>query len=109
MVIKVTLPTISMMKMELSPHIELDLPCEGIDLPTIKTKIFYKAWEILARWSPTGIHDVPEDVVLRDEYDIEITDDAQLKDRLSESLNFSAVFRKHRQNPNNFFRPLDEP
>lgn len=103
MTIKVNLPTVSMMKMEYKSYIELDLPKYGADLPTIKTEIFYKAWEILNHWSARGVHGAPEDVILRDEYDIEIRDDEQLRDALSKSHTFSAVFRQHRQNPNNNF------
>lgn len=102
MSIKVSLPSISMMKMEYKSHIELDLPSEGFTLPGIKKEVFKKAWEVLESWSPIGIHGTPDHVILRDEYDVEITNDIQLRDRINQSCNFSAVFKEH-QKANNFF------
>ena len=91
-----------MMKMENKPYIKLDVPDEGFTLPEIKNEIFKKAWEVLECWSPIGIHGTPDHIVLRDEYDVEITDDIQLRERMNKSLNFSAVFKEH-QKANSFF------
>ena len=106
MTIKVALPTISMMKMEYRSHIQLNIPSKGFTLPEIKKEIFNRTWEILEQWSPKGIHGTSDHVILMDEYDVEIIDDDQLKDRLNKSLNFSAVFKEH-QNLNSFFSTIN--
>ncbi|GEM_PF-5607925 len=95
MTLRVTLPTIDRMKMEFKSYIELQIPSESFTLPEIKAEIFKKAWEVLEVWSPNGIHGKPDDVILRNRYDQEITNDLDLKERINKSENFSAVFKSH--------------
>lgn len=95
MTIKVRLPTIDRMKMLNTHYIKLETPREGFTLPGIRAEIYKKAWEVLEAWSPMGIHGTPDDVILRNMYDNEITSDIDLNERIKKSENFSAVFKSH--------------
>src|SRR5690348_18151286 len=95
MTLRIALPTIDRMKLEYKPYLQLQIPNEGFTLPGIKAEIFKKAWEVLEVWSPNGIHGKPDDVILKNRYDQEITNDLDLKKRINKSENFSAVFRSH--------------
>ena len=95
MAINVALPTVLAMEIKYTPHIQLNLPSEGFTLQEIKKEIFDRAWEVLEQWSPKGIHGTPDHIILMDEFDVEIINDSELRDRLSNSLNFSVIFKGH--------------
>lgn len=85
--IRVELPTISMMKMQWNPTIELT----GAEtLKEVREKIFQKVWEALP---PTfRKHGSPEDVILKCDEE-EVCSDEQLQQRLTISNCFQAIFK----------------
>ncbi len=82
----------SVMKMQLRAEIEFD---DNAKLMEIKEKILEKFWQIMSPLSSIGPHGSADLVILRDEYDLEITSEEQLQERIKESSQFSAVFQEH--------------
>lgn len=73
-------------------EIELD---DAAPLPEVKQKIFEVFWSTMERFSPTGRHGSPDQVILRDFGQNVITSNAELRDRIAKNKNFEVVFEVH--------------
>lgn len=88
MKISIKFPTV--MKMVFESKIEIE---NSATLKDVKQKVFDTFWHTMKQF--IHVHGNPDQVILKDESNVEIADDFDLKKKLEKSTNFIAVFGLH--------------